>query len=51
MLDGSINIIAEPEENPLDEIVHTGARKGGEVPGRLSYGVGSGDKYLMPHFE
>ena len=42
MVDGSLNVIVDPEGNPSEEIVHAGAREGGEVPVRLSEGEGSG---------
>ena len=42
MVAGSLNVTVEPEGNPLEEIVHAGQREGGEVPVRLSEGVGSG---------
>ena len=40
MVDGILNVISKPEGNPSEEIVHAGAREGGEVLVRLSEGVG-----------
>ena len=49
MMDGILNVIEKPEGKPSEEIVHAGAREGGEVPFRLSERVGSGGNYLMPN--
>ena len=51
MVDGSLNVIVEPEGNPSEEIVRAGEREGGEVPARISEGVVSGVNYLMQHSE
>ena len=42
VVDRSLNVIAEPEGNSVEEIVYAREREGVDVPGRLLEGLGAG---------